>query len=54
MNRRVGFFAIAAAICFVLVPVLDTKFQWVPEATGAVYVVLAVLAALDALGRRRL
>ena len=54
MNRRVGFFAVAAAICFVLVPVLDTKFHWVPETLGTVYVVLAVLAALDAVGRRRL
>jgi hypothetical protein len=52
--RRVAFFAVAAAVCFALVPVIDTKFHWVPEAVAALYLVLAALAALDALGRRNL
>jgi hypothetical protein len=54
VNRRVLFFLVAALVCFALVPVLDTKFQWVPRAVGVVYVVLALLAALDLAGRRRL
>jgi hypothetical protein len=54
VNRRAGFFAVAALICFLLVPVLDEKFQWVPRAVGLLYGVLTLLAALDAFGRRRL
>ncbi|MDQ1711444.1 MAG: hypothetical protein QOE45_894 [Frankiaceae bacterium] len=54
MNRRVGFFAVAALVCFAMVPVLDSKFQWVPKAVGLLYIVLTLLAALDAFGRRRL
>ncbi|HEX8004600.1 MAG TPA: hypothetical protein VF519_18090 [Mycobacteriales bacterium] len=54
MNRRVGFFAGAGAVCFVLVPLIDEKFHWVPESVGALYLLLAALAALDALGRRKL
>ena len=54
MNRRVGFFAIAAVVCFLLVPVVDRKFQWVPEGVAAVYVLLTLLALADLAGRRRL
>ena len=54
MNRRVGFFLGAALICVLLVPVLDAKFQWVPKVVAAIYVVLALLALGDLLGRRRL
>ena len=54
MNRRVAFFAIAALVCFALIPVIDEKFHWVPRAIGIVYVALTVLAVLDLLGRRRL
>jgi MFS-type transporter involved in bile tolerance (Atg22 family) len=54
MNRRVAFFAVAALICFALIPVLDTKFHWVPKLIGGIYVLLTVLAGLDVLGRRRL
>lgn len=53
MNRRIGFFLGAALLCFLLVPVLDPKFRWVPKTVGVVYVVLAVLAGLDLLGRRK-
>ena len=54
MNRRVAFFAIAAFVCFLLVPVVDEKFIWVPQWVGGIYVALTLLAAADALGRRRL
>jgi hypothetical protein len=54
MTRRVGFFAGAAVLCFVLIPLIDEKFHWVPESVAAIYAVLAVLAALDELGRRKL
>ena len=54
MNRRVGFFAIAAVVCFLLVPVVDAKVRWVPEAIAALYLLLTVLALADHLGRRRL
>jgi xanthine/uracil permease len=54
VTRRVVFFAIAALLCFALVPVLDAKFQWVPRAVGLLYAALTLLAALDAFGRRRL
>lgn len=54
MNRRIAFFAVAALVCFALIPLLDTKFHWVPRMVGVLYVLLAVLAGLDLLGRRRL
>jgi hypothetical protein len=54
MNRRVGFFAGAAVVCVVLIPLIDEKFHWVPEIVAGIYGVLALLAALDALGRRNL
>ncbi|HEU0130853.1 MAG TPA: hypothetical protein VFQ85_07665 [Mycobacteriales bacterium] len=53
MNRRVVFFGGAAVVCLTLVPVLDPKFQWVPKALAALYAVLTLLAAADALSRRR-
>jgi hypothetical protein len=54
VNRRVGFFLVAALLCFALIPVLDAKFHWVPVAIGVIYLVLALLATLDLIGRRRL
>ena len=54
MNRRVAFFAIAAVVCFLLIPVLDAKFQWVPKVVGGIYVALTVLSSIEALSRRRL
>jgi uncharacterized membrane protein YqjE len=47
MDRRAAFFALAGLICFALVPVADAKHRWVAVATGVVYLVLAVLSALD-------
>ena len=54
MNRRIGFFAIAAVVCFLLIPVVDDKFQWVPQLVGGIYVFLTLLAVGDAFGRRKL
>ncbi len=54
MNRRIGFFAIAAVVCFLLIPVVAEKFKWVPQGVGAIYVFLTLLAAADTLGRRNL
>jgi len=53
MDRRALFFVIAAVVCFVLVPLSDAEFRWVPEATGVTYVVLAGLSALDHWSRSR-
>jgi hypothetical protein len=47
MDRRALFFLGAAVVCLVLVPVADAGHRWVAVTTGAVYVVLAVLSALD-------
>lgn len=52
MNRRVAFFAIAAAICFALIPVLDEKYKWVPKAIGGLYVLLTLAAAAEVWSRR--
>ena len=54
MNRRIAFFAIAAVVCVLLVPVVDEKLRWVPALVGALYGVLTLLAVGDVLGRRRL
>ena len=53
MNRRVGFFATAAIVCFLLVPVLDEKYKWVPKAVGVLYILLTLAATLEVLSRRR-
>jgi hypothetical protein len=52
MDRRALFFTGAALVCFLLVPVADAKHRWVAVATGVVYLVLAVLSALDHWSRR--
>ena len=54
MNKRIAFFAIATAVCFLLIPVLDQKYQWVPKAVGALYALLTLGATAETLGRRRL
>ena len=52
MNRRVGFFLLAALMCLALVPVADSAYRVVPEGLAVTYVALAVLAGLDAMGKR--
>jgi len=53
VNRRVAFFAGAAVVCFLLIPLLDSKYQWVPKALGTLYVLLALAATAEVLSRRR-
>ena len=52
-DRRALLFLGAAAIALVLIPASDPKLAWVPAVVAVTYVVLAVLSALDALGRRK-
>jgi hypothetical protein len=52
MNRRVLFFFVAAAVCALLIPVSPPEFRWVSEAVSVTYLVLAVLALVDAAGHR--
>ena len=47
MDRRVTFFAGAAIVCAVLIPVAPADLRWVPEAVSAVYIVLAALTGLE-------
>jgi hypothetical protein len=54
MGRRVGFFLIAALVCLAVAPVTQAEIRWVPEVLSGTYGVLALLALLDGLGRRRL
>jgi hypothetical protein len=53
MDRRAGFFLVAAAACFLLMPVGLAKYQHIALTTGVVYVVLAVLSFLDKWSRAR-
>jgi hypothetical protein len=46
-DRRAWFFVVAALVCVLLVPLADPQHRWVAWTTGAAYVVLAVLSALD-------
>jgi hypothetical protein len=52
MDRRAVFFAIAAAVCFVLVPVADARFRNLTTGVGVTYVLLAIASALDHRSRR--
>ena len=54
MDRRAGFFLIAAVACFVLTPVADPGHRMIAVITGVVYVVLALLSALDRASRNRM
>ena len=49
-DRRISFFLIAAAACFLLIPLSPPEFRWVAEVLGVVYVVLAALVALEVFG----
>ena len=53
MDRRAVFFLVAAAACFLMVPVGLEKFRDIALVTGIVYVVLAVLSLLDRWSRSR-
>jgi hypothetical protein len=53
VDRRAVFFLVAAVAAFLLTPVADPEHRWVAIATGATYVMLAVLVALDGLSRSK-
>ena len=53
MDRRALFFLVAALACAVLYPVAPADLRWVTLVVSGVYVVLALLAALDAWSRGR-
>ena len=50
---RVVFFLCAALICAALDPLSDPKFRWVARGTALIYLVLALLTAVELLSRRR-
>lgn len=52
MDRRAGFFLVAAVLCFVLTPLADPAHRSIAIITGVVYVVLAALSALDRMSRK--
>jgi hypothetical protein len=47
MDRRAMFFAFAALLCFVLVPVAEDRFRELTIGVGVTYVLLAIASALD-------
>lgn len=51
MDKRVPFFAIAAAVSLALAPIADAEHRWVAIALSITYVVLAVLTLLDSRNR---
>jgi hypothetical protein len=52
-DRRAVFFALAALVCFALIPLAEAKYRDVTAIVGAVYVVLCLASALDHRSRRR-
>ena len=47
IDRRSLFFAGAASVCLVLIPLSDRELRWVPIVVAATYAVLTVLSFLD-------
>ena len=52
MDRRAGFFLLAAAVAALLAPVTDAVHRWVPVSLSVVYVLLAVASWADRRSRR--
>jgi uncharacterized membrane protein len=52
-DRRALFFVVAGLICFALAPLCDAAYRWVAVVTGVVYMVLALLSALDHRSKQR-
>ena len=48
MDRRAAFFLVAALVCGLLAFPCDADLRWVPISLGLLYLVLALLSALDA------
>jgi hypothetical protein len=53
MDRRVPFFLISAVVAFLLTVPAPEKYRGICELTGIIYMVLAVLTALDSWGKPR-
>jgi hypothetical protein len=53
MDRRAVFFALAALVCILLVPVSEDALRWVPAVTAVTYLVHALASFLDFRSRRR-
>lgn len=47
MDQRALFFAVAAVMAGLLIPVIDDELRYVPEIVAVVYVLLAVASYLD-------
>ena len=52
MDRRAVFFALAAVVCFVLVPAAEARFRSLTVGVGITYTLLAIASALDHRSRR--
>ena len=52
LDRRVPFFLLVAAVCFLLAPAAESKLRYVPTVVGITYVVLAALFLADWMSRR--
>jgi hypothetical protein len=46
-DRRAGFFALVAVMCFVLIPVAQSDYRELTAGLGVVYLLLAVASLLD-------
>ncbi|MDP1821018.1 MAG: hypothetical protein Q8K58_14160 [Acidimicrobiales bacterium] len=53
MDRRAAFFALAALICAVLVPLAEEEFRTLTICVGATYLVLALASFFDHRSRPR-
>jgi hypothetical protein len=51
-DRRALFFALAAVVCFILIPLAQNQFREVAAGVGAVYIGLAIASFLDHRSRR--
>ncbi|MET0910462.1 MAG: hypothetical protein ABWZ99_13440 [Ilumatobacteraceae bacterium] len=52
MDRRAVFFAGAAVVCALLIPVTEGDYRWVPVSLTVVYVLLALASWADRRSRR--
>lgn len=50
-DKRAQFFALAAIVCFALVPLADAKFRTITITVAVTYVLLAAASWLDHRGR---
>jgi hypothetical protein len=53
MDRRAIFFVGAALLCLLLTPIAQQEYQEISLGVAAIYILLAILSALDHRSRRR-